>query len=58
MKKLSKILTRLRRGQLQMGCTVEASLSVSGEYLVRTERTFQRGRLATESLVVEKLLRP
>lgn len=39
-----------------MGCTSEASLSVSGAYLVRTERTFHRGILATESRVVERLL--
>ena len=57
MKKLSNLLTSPGPGQLQMGCTVEATLSVSGEYLVRTERTFQRGRLATESLVVERLMR-
>lgn len=43
------------RGQARMGCTVEATLSVSGDYLYRTERTYQRGRLATESLVVERL---
>ncbi|HET6403068.1 MAG TPA: hypothetical protein VFH78_00350 [Candidatus Thermoplasmatota archaeon] len=38
-----------------MGCIAEATLSVSGDYLVRTERTFERGRLATESLVVTRL---
>lgn len=38
-----------------MGCTIEATLSVSGGYLIREERTFDRGRLATESRVVERL---
>jgi len=40
-----------------MGCTSEATLSVSGEHLIRTERTFERGRLATESLVVVRVMR-
>ena len=41
-----------------MGCTTEALLSVSasGQYLLRTERTYERGRLATESYVVERLV--
>jgi len=39
-----------------MGCTREAVLSVSGGYLLREERTYLRGRLATETLVLERLL--
>lgn len=38
-----------------MGCTHEAHLSVRGEFLLRVERTFQRGRLATETLAVERV---
>lgn len=38
-----------------MGCIAEATLSVSGAYLLRTERTFERGRLATESYVVTRI---
>lgn len=38
-----------------MGCIAEATLSVAGELLLRTERTWDRGRLATESLVVERI---
>ena len=39
-----------------MGCTTEAAFSVSasGECVVRTERTYHRGRLATETLIVER----
>jgi hypothetical protein len=39
-----------------MGCTREAILSVSGGFLLREERTYLRGRLATESVVLERLL--
>lgn len=35
-----------------MGCIREATLSVSGAYMVRVERTFQGERLATESRMV------
>jgi len=35
-----------------MGCTSEASFSVSGDWILREERTYARGRLATETLVV------
>lgn len=38
-----------------MGCTHEATLSVSGHYLIRTERTFHQGALATETRVVERM---
>lgn len=38
-----------------MGCTSEATFSVSGSVLLREERTFEKGRLATESLVVERI---
>lgn len=39
-----------------MGCQIEATLSVSGAFLIRVERTFERGRLATESRVVERVV--
>lgn len=39
-----------------MGCTHEATFSVSGAHLLRVERTYRGGRLATETLVVERLL--
>lgn len=39
-----------------MGCIAEATLSVSGAYLLRTERTYEGGTLATESLIVERLM--
>jgi len=55
--KLRKLLTGFVPGSLLMGCTVEATLSVSGGFLVREERTFDHGRLATESLVVVRLVR-
>lgn len=55
--KLRKLLTGFVRGSSLMGCIVEATLSVSGGFLVREERTFDGGRLATESLVVVRLLR-
>lgn len=38
-----------------MGCTHEVMLSASGGYLLREERTYAGGRLATESLVAERL---
>jgi hypothetical protein len=41
-----------------MGCTHEATFSVSGGHLLREERTYSRGRLATETLVVERLCVP
>lgn len=34
---------------------MEATLSVSGGWMHKTQRTYERGRLATESLVVERL---
>lgn len=40
-----------------MGCTSEAMLSVSGSHMLRVERTYRHGRLATETLVVERLAR-
>lgn len=40
-----------------MGCTHEATLRASGEWLFREERTFHSGRLATETLTVERLCR-
>jgi len=39
-----------------MGCTSHATLSVSGEKMFKTERTFVRGELATETLVVQPLI--
>ena len=39
-----------------MGCIREATLSVSGVYLLREERTYMHGRLAFETLSVERLL--
>lgn len=45
----------LARAIAWMGCTNEALLSVSGEWMLRTERTYDRGRLATETLIVERL---
>jgi len=38
-----------------MGCTREARFSASGTLLLREERTYERGCLATESLVVERI---
>jgi len=38
-----------------MGCTSEARFSVRGALLLREERTYHRGHLATETLVVEPL---
>ncbi|HWH08446.1 MAG TPA: hypothetical protein VNX21_04540 [Candidatus Thermoplasmatota archaeon] len=40
-----------------MGCTSEAVLSVSGGLLLREERTYLRGALATETRTVTPLLR-
>lgn len=39
-----------------MGCTHEATLSVSGQFLIRTERTFHQGTLATETRVVQPMM--
>lgn len=41
-----------------MGCSREATLSVSGSQLLRTERRYVGERLATETLTVERLLVP
>lgn len=38
-----------------MGCTSEAMFSVSGSHLLREERTYFRGRLATETRSVTPL---
>lgn len=38
-----------------MGCTHEVSFSVSGAHLLREERTYAGDRLATETLVVQRL---
>ena len=39
-----------------MGCIREAVLSVSGEWVFREERTYDRGRLATETRSIERLI--
>ena len=54
-RKLRNLHTRVDGSSRLMGCTHEATFSVSGAHMLREERTYARGRLATESLIVERL---